>query len=157
MKVLVTLLGRSGWSLFNSVWAMVRGHDFVPDRIYILSEGCQMPLAEQVRTMLSVLLDEYEERHEIELVPLRTEMIDEVAAKVRDIADKEKRSGNTMALDVTSGTKSMVMGAVLPALDRNLFAHLFYLHIGSPRNADRPYITIPLSAQHQHDLLREVR
>lgn len=30
MKVPVTLLGRSGWSLFNSVWAMVRTYDHAP-------------------------------------------------------------------------------------------------------------------------------
>jgi hypothetical protein len=157
MKVLITLLGRSGWGLFNSVWAMVRTYDYVPTRIYILTDGCQMPLAERVRTMLSVLLTEYAEHHEIELVPLQADIINEVMTKVREIADKEKKQGNTLALDVTPGTKSMVMGAVLPALNRNLFDHLFYLHIGSLRNADRPYITIPLTAQHDHEFLREVR
>ena len=34
MKVLITLLGRSGWGLFNSVWAMIRTHDYVPEKIY---------------------------------------------------------------------------------------------------------------------------
>jgi hypothetical protein len=156
MKVLITLLGRSGWGLFNSVWAMVRTYDYVPSRIYILTDGCQMPLAQRVRTMLSVLLTEYEEHHEIELVPLQTDKINEVSIKVGEIAEKEKKLGNTLALDVTPGTKSLVMGAVLPGLHRNLFDHLFYLHIGSLRNADRPYITIPLSVQHDHEFLREV-
>ncbi len=71
MKVLITLLGRSGWGLFNSVWAMIRTHDYVPEKVYLLTDGCQMPMAEQVRTMLAVLLGEYEENHEIEIVPLK--------------------------------------------------------------------------------------
>ena len=157
MKVLITLLGRSGWGMFNSVWAMIRTHDYVPKKVYILTDGCQVPLAEMVRTMLSVLLNEYEEHHEIEIVPLQADTIIEVTAKVREIAEKEKKLGNMLALDVTPGTKSLVMGAVLPAMSRNLFDQIFYLHIESLKNAARPYITIPLAVQHDHEFLREVR
>jgi hypothetical protein len=157
MKVLITLLGRSGWGLFNSVWAMIRTHDYVPEKVYLITDGCQMPVAEQVRTMLIVLLGEYGQHHEVEIVPLKGDLIKEVAGKVREIAEKEKRRGNTLALDVTPGTKSLVMGAVIPGMNRNLFDHVFYLHIESLKNASRPYITIPLSVQHDHEFLREVK
>jgi hypothetical protein len=157
MKVLITLLGRSGWGLFNSVWAMIRTHDYVPEKVYLITDGCQMPLAEKVGTMLVTLLGEYGEHHEIEIVPLGGDRIRDVAEKVREIAEKEKRRGNTLALDVTPGTKSMVMGAVIPGMDRNLFDHVFYLNIESLKNAARPYITIPLSVQHDHDIMREAR
>ncbi len=50
MKVLITLLGRSGWGMFNSVWAMIRTHDYVPEKIYIVVDGCHTPMAESVRT-----------------------------------------------------------------------------------------------------------
>ena len=157
MKVLITLLGRSGWGLFNSVWAMIRTHEYVPEKIYIITDGCQMPLAEQVRMMLAVLLAEYEEHHQIEIVPLKGDMIKEIAARVREIAESEKKLGHTLALDVTPGTKSLVMGAVIPGMTRNLFDHIFYLYIESLKNAARPYITIPLSMQHDHEFLREVK
>jgi hypothetical protein len=157
MKVLITLLGRSGWGLFNSVWAMIRTHDYVPEKVYLITDGCQMPLAEQVGKMLEVLLGEYEEHHEIEIVPLNGDLVKEVAGKVREIAEKEKRRGNTLALDVTPGTKSLVMGAVIPGMNRNLFDHVFYLYIESLKNAARPYIMIPLSVQHDHEFLREVK
>ncbi|MGD0818345.1 MAG: hypothetical protein ABR986_08110 [Methanomassiliicoccales archaeon] len=157
MKVLITLLGRSGWGLFNSVWAMIRTHDYIPERIYIVTDDCQIPMAEQVRTMLSVLLIEYEEHYQIEIVPLKGDMIAEVATKVREMAEREKELGNTLALDVTPGTKSLVMGAVIPGMSRNLFDHIFYLYIESLKNASRPYITIPLMVQHDHEFLREVR
>ena len=82
----------------------------------------------------------------------------EIAPKVREIAEKEKELGNVLALDVTAGTKSLVIGSGPPSRwSRDLFDHVFYLHIESPRNADRPYIMIPLSVQHDHELLREVR
>jgi hypothetical protein len=157
MNVLITLLGRSGWGLFNSVWAMIRTHDYVPEKVYIITDGCQLPLAEQVRTMLAVLLAEYGAHHEIEIVPIKGDMIKEIASKVQEIAESEKKLGNTLALDVTPGTKSLVMGAVIPGMGRSLFDHIFYLYIESLRNAARPYITIPLSVQHDHEFLREVR
>ena len=157
MKVLITLLGRSGWGLFNSVWAMIRTHDYVPEKVYLLTDGCQMPVAEQVRTMLEVLLGEYEEHHEIEIVPLKGDLIKEVEKRVREIAEKEKHQGNTLALDVTPGTKSLVIGAVIPGRNRNLFDHVFYLDVESLKNAARPYITIPFSIQHVHEFLREAR
>ena len=157
MRVLITLLGRSGWGLFNSVWAMIRTHDYVPEKVYLITDGCQMPVAEQVGTMLAVLLTEYGEHHEIEIVPLKGDLIREVAEKVREIAEKEKRLGNTLALDVTPGTKSLVIGAVIPGMNRNLFDHVFYLHLESLKNAARPYITIPMSMQHDHEFLREAR
>jgi hypothetical protein len=157
MKVLITLLGRSGWGLFNSVWAMIRTHDYVPERIYIVTDSCQMPLAEQVRTMLAVLLTEYEEHHEIEIVPIKADMIAEVAMKVREIAEREKKLGQMLALDVTPGTKSLVMGAVIPGMSRNLFDQIFYLYIESMKNASRPFMTIPLAIQHDHEFLQEVK
>lgn len=157
MNVLITLLGRSGWGLFNSVWAMIRTHDYVPGKVYLITDGCQMPVAEQVRTMLEVLLGEYEEHPEIEIVPLKGDLIMEVAEIVREIAEKEKGRGNTIALDVTPGTKSLVMGAVIPGMNRKLFDHVFYLYIESLKNAARPYITIPVSIQHDREFLREVR
>ena len=157
MKVLVALLGRSGWALFNSVWATISRQDYVPEKVYILTDGCQMKLAEQVRTMLSILLAEYEERHQIEIIPLDPEMVHDIADKVREIAEREKKLGNITALDVTSGTKPLVMGAVLPSVRSDLFDHVFCLHVDDLKNADRPYITIPLMVQQDHDLLREVR
>jgi hypothetical protein len=157
MKVLITLLGRSGWGLFNSVWAMIRTHDFVPDKVYIIIDGCQKPFAEQVRTMLATLLSEYGDHHEIEIVPVQGDKIKEIAAKVKEIADGHRRSGHTLALDVTPGTKSLVMGAVIPGMNRDLFDRIFYLYIGSLRNAARPYITIPLSVHQDHEFLQEVR
>jgi hypothetical protein len=157
MNVLITLLGRSGWVLFNSVWAMIRTHDYVPEKVYIITDGCQMAVAEQVRTMLEVLLEEYEGHHEVEIVPLKGDMIKEIASKVQEIADGEKKLGRTLALDVTAGTKPLVMGAVVTGMTRNLFDRIFYLHVESQKNAARPYITIPLSMQHDHEFLREVR
>ncbi len=106
---------------------------------------------------MATLLAEYGEHHEIEIVPLKGDMIKEIASKVKEIAEGEKGRGNILALDVTPGTKSLVMGAVVPGMNRNLFDHIFYLYIESLRNAARPYITIPLSVQHDHEFLREVR
>ena len=125
--------------------------------MYIITDGCQMQLAEQVRKMLAVLLIEYEEHPEIEIVPIKADMIAEVAMKIREIAEKEKKLGHTLALDVTPGTKSLVMGAVIPGMSRNLFDHIFYLYIESMRNASRPFMMIPLAIQHDHEFLQEVK
>jgi len=36
------------------------------------------------------------------------------------------------------------------------WSHVFYLYIPSTKNANRPYLQIPLQVQHHHDLWQEV-
>ena len=54
-KVLLTMMGRSFWGLFNSVWSNIRQFDYLPDKVYVLTAGCEAAQGQMARDMLIVL------------------------------------------------------------------------------------------------------
>ncbi|MEM0448573.1 MAG: hypothetical protein QW520_01970 [Methanomassiliicoccales archaeon] len=157
MRTLITMMGRSIWGLFNSVWASVRAYDYLPDRVYILTAGCDKPSAEKAAAMIRILLQESDSKGEVMLRIIPEEDVVAVADEVRAICTEERRSGNEVSLDVTPGTKVTVLGSVITGMARNEFQNIFYLYIEDLRNAARPYLEIPLMLQHPHEILREVK
>lgn len=155
-KVLLTMMGRSVWGLFNSVWASVRQFDYLPDRVYVLTAGCEASRAGMAKEMLFILLREHGAAPKIEIVNVPGGDIKEIGRVAADILLREKGLGNEVAVDVTPGTKATVLGTVLGA-GKIKVDHIFYLYIESLQNASRPYLEIPLELQHSHDLLKEIR
>jgi hypothetical protein len=156
MRVLITMMGRSTWGLFNSVWASIRVWEYLPDKVYILTAGCDLELAKRASKMLSILLTEHGAKGEIVTHVVSEEEVGEIAKAVKEITSREKGAGNSVALDVTPGKKATVLGSVLSGMARNEFDRIFYLYIESLKNADRAFLEIPLALQHPHDILSEV-
>jgi hypothetical protein len=157
LRILVTMMGRSTWGLFNSVWASIRTYDFLPDRVYILTAGCDRLVADNAAKMLRILLSESGSKGEVEVRAVSEEDVGQIAREVKRITAEERQAGNRIALDVTPGKKAIVLGSVLSGMSRNDFDHMFYLYIEKLKNADRPYMEIPLGLQHPHEILGEVR
>ncbi|NLX47145.1 MAG: hypothetical protein GXY70_03100 [Euryarchaeota archaeon] len=155
-KVLLTMMGRSVWGLFNSVWASIRQFDYLPDKVYVMTVGCETARAHMAREMLIVLLREHGSRAEVQLVDVPGDDIKEIGRRVNEIIGSENERNNEVAVDVTPGTKATVLGTVIGA-GKVRVDHIFYLYIESLQNAARPYMEIPLDIQHSHDLLKEVR
>jgi CRISPR/Cas system-associated protein Csm6 len=155
-KVLLTMMGRSVWGLFNSVWASIRQFDYLPDKVYVMTAGCDASRGQMAKEMLNVLLREHGSRGEVEMVDVPGDDIKEIGSRVNEIIGAENAKGNEVAVDVTPGTKATVLGTVIGA-GKVKVDHIFYLYIESLRNAARPYLEIPLDLQHSHDLLKEVR
>jgi len=157
MRVLITMMGRSTWGLFNSVWASIRVWQYLPDKVYILTAGCDTEHATKAAKMLSILLSEHGSKGEVVTDVVSAEEVGEIAKAVKEITSKERASGNQVALDVTPGKKATVLGAILSGMARNEFDRIFYLYIDSLKNANRPFLEIPMAVQHPHDILSEVR
>jgi hypothetical protein len=160
MKVLITLMGPSNWGLFNSLWGMIRFHDFVPDAIYILGRERDKGDFETVRKMMIPLLREYGSKADVSYEVVEGGSVEDVFDKVKKMVDAEREKGSELALDVTPGRKAAVLGSMLAGWREGkigLFDHIFYLYIESLRNASRPFILIPLSIQHCHDIAKENR
>jgi len=155
-KVLLTMMGRSVWGLFNSVWSNIRQFDYLPDKVYVLTAGCEAARGHIAREMLVVLLKEHGSPAEVELVDVPGDDIKEIGRRVNEIIGSENGKGNQVAVDVTPGTKATVLGTVIGA-GKVKVDHIYYLFIESLQNAARPYLEIPLDLQHSHDLLEEVR
>ena len=154
-NVLITLYGRSTWGLFNSVWGAIKEHKFLPDKVHILAAGCEASGARTAGKMLQILLQEYGSKAEVLQHTVDDEDVRLVAELVGRIAKEERSKGNKVALDVTPGKKVLVLGSVFAGPPRQVFDHIFYLHVGSLKNANRPYVEIPLSLQHSHDIILE--
>ena len=112
-RALITLYGRSTWGLFNSVWAAIKEHDYVPDNVHILTAGCDLASAQVAGRMVSVLLREYGTRGEVKEWVVDGEDLGAVSALVLKLASDERSTGNQVALDVTPGKKMFVLGSVL--------------------------------------------
>jgi len=122
----------------------------------LIVNACDRPKAELCRGMLGVLYDEFQCRAEVQIVSVNDMDFVQVAKTIGDIVRNEKKLGNDVAFDVTGGIKLLVLGGVLSQLGDHPWSHVFYLYIPSTKNANRPYMQIPLSVQHHHDLWQEV-
>jgi len=155
-NVLITLYGRSTWGLFNSAWAAIIDHRFLPDRVHVLTAGCDSNQAKTAEAMLRALLESYGRKGDVVEHIVDDEDVKTVADTVTRIATEEHSRGNLVGLDVTPGKKALVLGAVFSGYNRPLFDRVFYLHIASLKNANRPYVEIPLFLQHPHDIVKEL-
>jgi hypothetical protein len=155
MQVLITMMGLSIWGTFNSIWAMIRRYDYVPERVYILTPETDIARAEIAVKMIRILLEEHNTKPDVQLVKIKGYDVKEVVTRVRNIAEEEKAKGNQIALDVTPGRKAVVLGSVFAGWGRKSFDHIFYLYLESLLNANRPHILIPMSIQHPHDIITE--
>lgn len=154
MNVLITMMGPSTWGMFNSIWADIKNHDYRPDRVYILTEKRDHRF-HRARGMIEILLERYGARSEVIPVVISNDNIRKVREEVRKIGLKEREKGNRVALDLTPGRKGVVLGTIFAGWDKKIFDKVFYLYIRSLRNADRPYVLIPFSVQHPHEIVGE--
>ncbi|MBM4236929.1 MAG: hypothetical protein FJ151_00390 [Euryarchaeota archaeon] len=157
MRILITMMGLSIWGTFNSVWAIIRRHDYVPDIVYMLTTEADRTRSETAGKMLAVLLEEYSSRADIRFVIIKGDDVKEVVEKVREIALRHKGKGDVVALDVTPGRKAVVLGSVFAGWGRDLLDRIFYLYMESLFNANRPHILIPMAIQHPHEIIREAK
>jgi hypothetical protein len=155
MKVLITLLGRSVWGLVNSSWASMRTYGFIPDRVHIIDAGTDGGDAEEASRRLRILLHGFNADADISFEKVEAGNISSVSSTIKRLIDEHRAEGNHIAIDVTSGTKDLVLGSLMN--DLTGVDHIFYLRIDSLRNADRPYILIPVEGQQIIDVLAEVQ
>ncbi|MDH7508345.1 MAG: hypothetical protein QHH00_02970 [Methanomassiliicoccales archaeon] len=157
MNVLIMMTGRSVWGGFNSVWAIIRKHGFIPEVIYILTTQEESEEANILEKMLAVLIRGHGLIPKTSIEVIKGDEIREVSERVRKIARDHKEKGDKIALDVTPGRKIVVLGSVFAGWSKEIFDHIFYLYMDSLFNAKRPYLLIPISTQHLHEIISEVK
>ena len=145
MKVLITLLGRSVWGLVNSSWAFMRKYGFIPDRVHIIDACTDGSDAEEASRRLQIVLHGFDADSEVYIEKVEAGNIGSVSSTIKRLIGEY----------VTSGTKDLVLGSLMN--DMTTLEHIFYLRIDSLRNADRPYILIPVERQQIIDVFEEVR
>lgn len=156
MNIYITMTGLSDWAIFNSLWAAIRLRNYLPDKIYIFTIKKRGKQAELAKRRFEELLKEYEKKAAIEIVEVAEADFISSGKRINEVVKREKSKGNTIAIEVTPGRKAMVAGALVPSIQGKV-DHVFYLYLENFDYADNPFMRIPLTMQHSHDFMEEIR
>ena len=150
LRAYITLLGRSVWGQLNAYNAVLRENQYLPDMIGIFTEEAFRKNVGTIKEGMLILSEEYgcDPTITTEIVPdgdfMGAGM--KISVHVRDL----KARGHVVALDITSGRKALVAGALLSTAGIDL-DHVFYLLIDTLRDAAMPYPMIPFHRQRLRD------
>jgi len=150
-RVYVSILGRSGWALLNTYYAVARERKYYPDSVYIVVEAPYRDQSEPVVEGLRTISGHFDFSPRIECIPVDQASIVDVFRKVYNLIRSRKSAGARVALDITPGRKAAVAGLLLPIkLDEIDF--VFYLEIATTHDVAKPYQMIPRQFHRLHDL-----
>jgi hypothetical protein len=149
-QVYFTILGRSSWALLNCYYAVLRETSFRPSEILIVTEEVFVPKIGPVREGLSILSEAYQITPQIGEIVLGEADFRAACTQIPEAILQRKRQGMIVGIDITSGRKALIAGALL-AIPRDALDHVFYLAITHVEGAARPYLMIPLQMQKLKD------
>ena len=156
MKIYITMTGLSDWAIFNSLWAAIRLRNYMPDKIYIFTIKKRISQAKLAERRFEILLKEYNKKANIEILDVAEADFVASGKRINEIIKKEKSKGNTIAIEVTPGRKAMVAGALVPSIQGRA-DFVFYLYLENFDYADNLFMRIPLTMQHSHDFMEEMK
>ena len=134
------MLGRSIWAVLNSYYAVLKEKQYYPDDIILIAETIPDPehardleLTKQGLALTSSHFGITPAIHHqvISEVECEVESDDEFIKAVQCIScliKEHKKAGDTVALDITPGRKTLVTGALLPITLSDV-DHVFYLSV----------------------------
>jgi len=156
LRIYITMTGMSRWAEINSLWAAVRHHEYIPDKIYLFKTESRDGDASTIVSCFRLLLAEYGAKNVvIEEIPIVEGDFASSGKKIMEILEKEKAQGSEIAIDITPGRRA-VMSSALMAAWKHEIDHIFYLYLDDFRKPDNPYPMIPFHFQHFVDLKKEV-
>ena len=156
MKTYITMTGPSDWAIFNSLWAVIRLRQYIPDNIFIFTIKKRKSQAELAKKRFTALLREFKKKTQIRIIQVREADFVGTGRQINKVVCEEKAQGNTVAIEVTPGRKAMVAGALVPGIQGNA-DHVFYLYLEDIEYADNLFLRIPLTKQHSHDFMEEIK
>ncbi len=155
-KAYVTMLGRSVWALANSYHAALREKDYLPEKVYILTESTYGESLEKAVKAVEVLSESFGISPAISSEIIQESDFRGAGTKVSATVKQLKEAGFEVALDITPGRKALVAGSLL-ALTKLPVDRVFYLSISKLDGAAKPYLMIPFQSQRLHDFLEDAR
>jgi hypothetical protein len=157
VKVYITMTGLSDWALFNSLWAVIRLRNYIPDKIYIFTIKKRRRQAELAKRRFQALLGEHgKKKPHIEIAEVPEADFVASGKRINEVVKREKSQKNTIAIEVTPGRKAIVAGALVPGIQGNA-DHVFYLYLEDFDYAGDMFMRIPIHLQHSHDFMEEIK
>lgn len=152
----ITLLGRSTWALVNAYHAVLREKGLRPERVFIVTEE---PYAEDASTAaeaLRVVSEGYGFAPVIGVEILPEADFVRAGQTIRSLAGDLIRQGFDVAIDITSGRKVTVAGALIAVSVAGLdLRHIYYLAMKSTDDVAKPYMMIPHQIQRIRDIMED--
>jgi len=148
------------WAVLNSYYAVLKEKQYYPDDIILFAETISdlehtknLELTKQGLTLTSSHFGISPTIHHqiISEVECKVESDDEIIKAVECVSSlikERKKAGDTVALDITPGKKTLVTGALLPITLSDV-DHVFYLSVKDITAA--PFMMIPFQTQHIND------
>ncbi|ALM74953.1 hypothetical protein [Thermococcus barophilus] len=154
MKAYITMLGRSTWAMINAYYAVVMEKKYRPNEIYIFLEDIyqdKIPVAVKALKIISVA---FGFSPKVEVITIEEANFKEARRKVESLLRKLKDKGFEIAIDITSGRKALVAGALVHGVPLKV-DHVFYLALAEKdlQFANRPYMMIPIHSQKLEDFM----
>jgi hypothetical protein len=130
-NIYITMLGRSIWAVLNSYYAVLKEKQYYPDDIFLFAETISDPeharnleITKQGLTLTSSHFGISPAIHHqiISEVECEVESNDDFIKAVQCVSSlikERKKAGDTVALDITPGKRTLVTGALCsPSLSR---------------------------------------
>ncbi|MEN6513375.1 hypothetical protein [Methanoculleus sp.] len=154
--VYITLLGRSTWALVNAYHAVLREKGLRPERVSIVTEKPYSVNASTAVEAIRIISEGYGFAPVIEVEVLPEADFVRAGQTIRSLAADFIRQGFRVAIDITSGRKVTVAGALIAVSLAGLdIRHIYYLAMRSVDDVAKPYMMIPHQIQRIRDIMED--
>jgi hypothetical protein len=154
----ITLLGRSTWALVNAYHAVLREKGLRLERVSIVTEEPYAGDASTAAEAIRVVSEGYGFTPAIDVEILPELDFIRAGQTIRSLAAEFIRQGLRVAIDITSGRKVTVAGALIAVSLAGLdIQHIYYLSMKSTDDVAKPYMMIPRQVQKIRDIMEDAR
>lgn len=152
----IALLGRSTWALVNAYHAVLREKGLRPKRVIIVTEEPYAQDASIAAEAIGVISEGYGFGPAIGTDILPEADFVGAGQTIRSLAGDLIRQGFDVAIDITSGRKVTVAGALIAVSVAGLdIRHIYYLAMKSTDDVAKPYMMIPHQIQQIRDIMED--
>ncbi len=152
----ITLLGRSTWALVNAYHAVLREKGLRPERVSIVTEEPYAHDASTAARAIRIVSEGYGFAPEVQVEVLPEADFVRAGQTIRSLARDLIQQGFYVAIDITSGRKVTVAGALIAVSLAGLdLRHIYYLAMTSTDDVAKPYMMIPHQIQKIRDIMED--
>ncbi|WP_305066260.1 hypothetical protein [Methanoculleus sp.] len=152
----ITLLGRSTWALVNAYHAVLREKGLRPERVSIVTEEPYAQEASTAAEAIGIVSEGYGFVPAIGVEILPEADFVRAGQTIRSLAQDLIRQGFCVAIDITSGRKVTVAGALIAVSLAGLdIRHIYYLAMQNTDDVAKPYMMIPHQVQRIRDIMED--
>ncbi|MDK2915465.1 MAG: hypothetical protein PWR25_22 [Euryarchaeota archaeon] len=152
----IALLGRSTWALVNAYHAVLREKGLRPERVIIVTEEPYAQEASVAAEAIGIISEEYGFAPAVATEILPEADFIRAGQTIRTLAGDLIKQGLRVAIDITSGRKVTVAGALIAVSVAGLdIRHIYYLAMKSTDDVAKPYMMIPHQIQQIRDIMED--